>query len=269
LIEQAYRWGEKMGLAVWTEDEAGPYGTHPYETETWQPQGEPLKQSHEYLPNGTAKILTLFHPADGRVYIKGVESAPNQVLHSWLKEQLSQIWQDLPPSSLTVNEDENRLLWETWREGLRVKFTLPKQLPPLRLLLIYDNLKGHKTPAFVVWLCEHGILPLYTPLGGSWLNMAESIQKILKQRALGGQNPTQTQQIIDSFEAVAQVGNEHPTPFEWGGKRSERRQQARLRKLHPLGASGACTRSPIRQHPSLLEKYLSSTFQPANWRSLP
>jgi len=37
-----------------------------------------------------------------------------------------------------------------------------------------------------MWLCEHGIMPLYTPLGGSWLNMSESIQRILKRRALDG-----------------------------------------------------------------------------------
>lgn len=29
LIETAYREGEKMGLAVWVEDEAGPYQTYP------------------------------------------------------------------------------------------------------------------------------------------------------------------------------------------------------------------------------------------------
>ena len=45
------------------------------------------------------------------------------------------------------------------------------------MLLICDNLAGHKTPDFVVWLCTHGILPLYTSLGASWLNMAESIQR--------------------------------------------------------------------------------------------
>lgn len=247
-----------MGLAVWTEDEAGPYGTHPYEIETWQPQGKPLKQSHEYLPNGTAKILTLFHPADGQVLLKGVESATNEILHPWLKEHLSQILGELPPPIPAVYDEDNRSLWETWRQGLRVKFTLPKQLPPLRLLLICDNLKGHKTRAFVVWLCQHGILPLYTPLGGSWLNMAESIQNILKQRALGGQHPTQPQQIMESFEAVAQVWNQHPTPFEWGGKRAQRRQQARLRKRHRLAPSGACSRYPLRQHLSLLEKWLCS-----------
>jgi hypothetical protein len=247
-----------MGLAVWTEDEAGPYRTRPYETQTWQPQEEPLKQPHEYLPNGTAKILTLFHPADGRVVLKGVESATNEILHPWLYEHLSQILTELPGPIPPVCEAENHSLWETWQQGLTVKFTLPKQLPPLRLLLICDNLKGHKTPAFVVWLCQHGILPLYTPLGGSWLNMAESSQNILKQRALGGQHPSQPQQIIDSFEAVAQVWNQHPTPFEWGGKRAQRRQQARLRKRHRLAASGACTQYPIRQHLSLLEKWLCS-----------
>ena len=42
-------------------------------------------------------------------------------------------------------------------------------LPPLRMLLIMDNLAGHKTPALVVWLFAHGVMPVYTPLSGSWL----------------------------------------------------------------------------------------------------
>ncbi|MEO0704430.1 MAG: transposase, partial [Cyanobacteria bacterium J06649_5] len=102
----------------------------------------------------------------------------------------------------------------------------------------------------------HGILPLYTPLGGSWLNMAESIQKILKHRSLDGQHPTTPQQIIDNFEAVAIAWNRQPTPFVWGGKRAQRRQQARLRKRYQLPASGACTCAPIRKQLSLLGKYL-------------
>jgi transposase len=57
------------------------------------------------------------------------------------------------------------------------------------MLLVWDNLAGHKTAEMVVWLCRHGIMPLYTPLGGSWLNMAESIQRLLKRRALDGQHP--------------------------------------------------------------------------------
>jgi len=59
----------------------------------------------------------------------------------------------------------------------------PQDLPPLRMLLVMDNLVDIK-PQFVLWLCAHGIMPLYTPVGGSWLNMTESIQRILKRRAL-------------------------------------------------------------------------------------
>src|SRR5215212_3657238 len=47
----------------------------------------------------------------------------------------------------------------------------------------------------VVWLCRHGIMPLYTPLGGSWLNMAESVQRILKRRTLDGQHPQSPKEI--------------------------------------------------------------------------
>jgi hypothetical protein len=52
------------------------------------------------------------------------------------------------------------------------------------------------------------------------------------------------QQIIERLETAAQVWNQHPTPFEWGGKRAARRQRARLRQpQHRLGGSGAFTRS--------------------------
>jgi hypothetical protein len=117
-------------------------------------------------------------------------------------------------------------------------------LPPLRMLLVLDNLAGHKTPAFVCWLFEHGIMPLYTPVGGSWLNMAESIQRVLKRRALDGQHPSDTGQIIAWFEAVAGRWDEAPTPFVWGGKRAARRQRQRERR-HRVGGSGACTREPL------------------------
>jgi hypothetical protein len=51
-----------------------------------------------------------------------------------------------------------------------------------------------------LWLYHHGVLPLYTPLSGSWLNMAESIQRILVRRALDGQHPQTPQQIIAWLE---------------------------------------------------------------------
>jgi hypothetical protein len=92
----------------------------------------------------------------------------------------------------------------------------------------------------------HGIMPLYTPLGGSWLNMAESMQRILVSRALSGQHPESPAQIMAWLEAVGRGWNAAPTPFEWGGKRAVRRQQARERR-HRLGGSGAVIHQPLPQ----------------------
>ena len=88
LIEQAYRTGEKLGLAVWVEDEAGPYQTIPYPGSSWQPESQPVRQPHEYIRNGTAKMLTLFHPATGDVREKGITQSTNAILHPWIKAQI-------------------------------------------------------------------------------------------------------------------------------------------------------------------------------------
>jgi hypothetical protein len=248
LIEDAYRLGEAMGLPVWCADQAGPFQTIPYPGQSWCPEGEPVRQPHEYLRDGTAKVLTLFHPADGRVRIEGATACPNSVLHPWLKRELAAILAAMPglPATVVAEAGGPRAEWERWQEGLSVKPTLLAELPPLRMLLVLDNLAGHKTPEFVCWLFGHGIMPLYTPVSGSWLNMAESMQRILKRRALAGQHPKDIGQIIGWFEAVARHWNAAPTPFVWGGKRAARRKRERERR-HAVGGSGAYTRQPIRR----------------------
>jgi hypothetical protein len=245
LIEAAYTLGEQLGLAVWTEDEAGPFQTVPYAGASWQPAGEPAHQPHEYQRAGTAKLLTLFHPASGQVRVKGVTSCTNAVLHGWLKPQLLAILDALPAPTPRPPAAEHAA-WADWQAGLTNCPSLPADPPPLRMLLVLDNLAGHLTPDFVCWLFAQGILPLYTPLGGSWLNMAESIQRILKRRALAGQHPTTTAEIIAWLEATARGWNAAPTAFTWGGKRQARRQRSRARR-HRLGGSGAWTHRPVRR----------------------
>ena len=88
--------GEKMGFAVWVEDEAGPYQTVPYPGESWQPEGHPVRQPHEYIRNGTAKMLTFFHPTTGEVRVKGVTQSTNAILHPWVKEQVNEVLKTLP-----------------------------------------------------------------------------------------------------------------------------------------------------------------------------
>ena len=245
-------------MAVWCHDQAGPYQTVPYPGSSWQSEGQPARQPSEYVRNGTAKLLTLFHPTDGQVQVKGVTHCPNAVLHPWLKEHLTTLLARLSQPTMTYDAVQTRQLWARWQAGLTVCFTLPDTLPPLRMLLILDNLKGHKTPSFVVWLVEQGIMPLYTPLGGSWLNMAESIQRIVVRRALAGQHPQTPDEIITGLEAVAARWNHAPTPFEWGGKRAARRARQRQRR-HALGGSGACIRRSISQKLTKVHKWLRTT----------
>ena len=127
LIEQAYQVGEELGISVWTEDEAGPFQTMPYPGSSWQPEGEPAHQPHEYQRNGTAKMLTLFHPSSGQARVKGVRRSTNQELHSWLKAELSEVLAALPPpceEMVQMSSEGRRELWESWREGLSVRATL-------------------------------------------------------------------------------------------------------------------------------------------------
>ena len=131
---------------------------------------------------------------------------------------------------------------------------MPSELPRLRLLLVLDNLAGHRTPSFVLWLFAHGIMPLYTPLGGSWLNMAESIQRILKRRGLEGHHPQTPEEVIAWLEAAARGWNADLTPFAWGGRRAARRRRSRARR-HVQGGSYAFTRRPMRRSRTALEQW--------------
>jgi hypothetical protein len=246
LIERAYREAEAEGMALACQDEAGPYQTVPYPGSSWQPQAHPRQQPHEYIRLGTVKLLTLLRPATGEVRVKGVTSCPNAVLHAWLKSEVDALLATLPEPLPLEDPLARRAQWTRWQEGLTLRITLPAALPPLRLLLVWDNLKGHHTPELVLWLFARGVMVLYTPLSGSWLNMAESIQRILGRRALEGQHPETQEQIIMWLEATARGWNTDPTPFVWGGKRAARRARARERR-HALAGSGACSRRSLRR----------------------
>ncbi len=236
MIESAYRLAEACGIPVWCQDEAGPYQAIPHPGAGWFPRGDPGRQPHEYVRGGTAKLLTLFRPATGEVRATGVTQAPNAILHPWLQAELTTILRTLPePSSPVTSAPFIPDWWERRQHGAGGDHD-----PPLRLILIWDNLAGHKSAAFVRWLCAQGILPLYTPLSGSWLNMAESLQRIIVRRALAGQHPETPAEIIVWLEETVAGWNAAPTPFVWEGKRWTRRHRARQRLLGGSAAIAQC-----------------------------
>ena len=251
-----------MNLAVWTQDEAGPFQTVPMPGQSWHESSSGECREHRYVRNGTAKLLTLFCPSSGEVRAKGVTNCPNTVLHPWLRSELTKVLALLPPPppapAVMPEPEVNRQQWAGWQEGLQVRITLPSELPPLGMLLVLDNLMGHKTPSFVLWLFANGIMPLYTPLSGSWLNKCESVQRIIKRRALECQHPQTTDEIIRLLEATVTGWNREPTAFEWGGKRAARRERSRQRRRHWLGGSGAVVRRAVRKRLTITEQWLSN-----------
>jgi hypothetical protein len=143
------------------EDEAGPSQAIPQPGASWQPEGHPVLQPHEYERGGTAKLLTLFRPSTGMLTVKGVLSVTNAVLHPWLTQELSAMLatiekahpaEELPPEA-------ERPLYAQWKTWLWPHESA-QGLPPLRILLVLDTLAGHLSPTLLGWFFHHGVMPL-------------------------------------------------------------------------------------------------------------
>ena len=89
-------------------------------------------------------MLTLSHPATGKVHVKGVTTCPNAVLHSWFQQELIQILA-LLPAPPELSPEEKRARWQHWQEGLQVAPSIGEDMPPMRLLLVLDKLSVDTT----------------------------------------------------------------------------------------------------------------------------
>ncbi len=174
--------------------------------------------------------------------VEPLDRTPHAVLHAWLRREMADIVAACAPAPAEPGPGQRWADWHVtpqppwWADGL----------PPLRVLLIWDNLAGHCDWELGQDLLNQGILPLYTPVAGSWLNLAEAIQRILVRRALAGQHPENAEELKAWLAATARGWNQDPTPFEWAGKRAARRKRARERR-HALGGAAGFTRRPIRR----------------------
>ncbi len=153
---------ERLGLHLWCEDEGGPYQSIPQPGSSWQAEGPPARRPHEYLRGETAKLLTLLRPATGEVRAEAVEQTTNAILHPWLKRELEAILQQCPSAPEVVPEGRR---WQDW-DIYPAAEQLDRFFPPVRVLLILDNLAGPKSYSLVQWCAEHGILLLWTPTAG-------------------------------------------------------------------------------------------------------
>ena len=254
LIERAYTEGESSGIAVWTEDEGRTIPDAAISRSELAANRRTEAKAPRTCTPGNGQALEPVPSGHRRGTGARGEASHKRGAPSLAQGRVHRDPRNLASAEGGASAEHNRAEWKSWQEGLSVKITLPEELPPLRMLLVWDNLIGHLNAELLLWMFARGIMVLYTPLGGSWLNMSESIRRILVRRALSGEHPRQPEQIIEWLEGAARGWNRDPTPFEWGGRRALRRARARKRR-HALGGSGACTRRPIRRRRSMVEKW--------------
>ena len=233
LIEWAYRWAEPAGIPVWCQDEAGPYQTVPYPGASWQPEGNPLRQPHEYVRAGTAKLLTLFRPATGEVRGKGVTSS-----RQCRPASVAAGGTDRDPRGLArrarggSGATAGGTMGDLARARTARPFAAAAADPGLGQPRRAPEL-GDRALAVPAWrdAVVHPVVGIMAEHGRSRCNGS----------SCGGRwrvsIPQTPAEIIGWLEETVAGWNEAPTPFVWGGKRQARRERARQRRI---GGSAAC-----------------------------
>src|SRR5256884_7744298 len=112
-----------------------------------------------------------------RSYIPGCKSSCSAFLRVRKRPATRKVISRLP-----LPQTEVAAQCQQW--GTCLGWRLSDRYPPLRMCLVGDNLAGLSLDKMVEWLFVYGIMPLYTALGGSWLNIGESLHRILVLRDL-------------------------------------------------------------------------------------
>ncbi len=135
--------------------------------------GQPTARPHAYIRGGTGQAKDAVPARHGRVRAsprrRPQRRAPSLAQGgSWWRS-----WR--PCRADAAAAEATRACWEAWQAGLRERFTLPADLPPLRALLIWDNLTATRARTWCSGCAPTGDALVHA-LGGSWPNMAESVQ---------------------------------------------------------------------------------------------
>jgi len=155
-----------------------------------------------------------------RSYIPGSRGNGVAILAVIEKEQPRET---LPPEA----ERSPYAQWATW---LGHSPRIPK--PPLRIVLVLDNRAWHLSYDLVEWFFKHGVMPLYTPVGGRCLE--HPLVGATYYRAACPGWPASKDASRDHRLVRANRGgleSEPNTPMPWNGKRRKRRERARFRRL--------------------------------------
>lgn len=165
--------------------------------------GRPERQDHEYQRRGIAHLFVAFEPITGW---RGVEVAERR-RGCEFAEQARRLAEDLYPHA----------------EKIR---------------LVVDNLNIHTPASFYEAFDAERARELsrriefcYTPVHGSWLNMAEIEISVLVRQCLGGRRVPDAQTLRREARAWYEARNQQQASVDWRFTTADARTQ--LRKLYP------------------------------------
>jgi len=142
--------------------------------------GQPERQTHNYIRNGTLDFFAVLNVATGEVIARCKQRHRAKDFLVFLRE---------------VEE--------------RVE-------PGLQIHVILDNLSAHKTPAVRQWLIRHHRVEFhFTPTYSSWLNLVERFFGLLTEQALKRGSHTSIPQLRAAILEYVEAPNENGKPFKW------------------------------------------------------
>ena len=142
--------------------------------------GQPERQTHNYIRNGTLDLFAALNVATGEVIARCKQQHRAQDFVAFLRE-------------LDDHVD-----------------------PGLEIHVVLDNLSTHKAPPVHRWMLRNPRFHLhFTPTYSSWLNLVERFFGLLTEQALKRGSHTSIAQLRAAILAYIEAHNENTKPFRW------------------------------------------------------
>jgi transposase len=142
--------------------------------------GQPERQTHNYIRNGTVDLFAALNVATGEVLARCKQKHRALDFVTFLRE---------------IDESVE---------------------PGLQVHVVLDNLSAHKAPAVHRWLLRHPRVHFhFTPTYSSWLNLVERFFGLLTEKALKRGSHTSITQLRKAILEYVEAHNENGKPFKW------------------------------------------------------
>jgi transposase len=166
--------------------------------------GQPARQTHNYIRNGTLDLFAALNVATGEVLARCKPQHRAQDFVAFLRDIEASV------------------------------------APGLEVHVVLDNLSAHRAPAVRRWLLRHPRVHFhFTPTYASWLNLVERFFGLLTEKALRRGSHTSVPQLREAILAYVAAHNEASKPFRWTKTADEILDKMRrfgLRTLHVHGS---------------------------------